>query len=184
MPSSQPDNNIHVDLPPASPEDGFGNVCTLDGMAVLNHLRTRAQLAHIQGQVYDCLCTPEARMMPLLESSKVAHRLNIMLRNWHSSIPPEFQVGAIASSMARGHLFHIATLHLMYLECWLIVHGIYPSNADCMMRITQYSRGRIDQSTTPSQLPPQSETWLECVDQCRACLKLSLLSEVTEYAMW
>lgn len=184
IPSSQSDSDIHLELPPMNPADGFGQVCTLDGLSTFNYHRARVQLAHIQGQVFENLCAPGSSEMPPVERSVTSKRLDTMLENWLRSIPPQFRVEAIVDSMSCSHLLHMASLHLMYLECWLIVHGIYPADSDCIARIQTYSRSRGTLKGTSAPKSSHSETWVKCVELSRACLKLTFVADVSEFSMW
>ena len=149
-----------------------------------NYHRARVQLAHIQGQVYEAFGTSGSSDMPPVARTAAAERLNTMLDNWQRSIPPQFRVEVIVESMACGHLLHMASLHLMHLECWLIVHGIYPADSDCIVRIQTYSRARLNVQAASTPQPSQSETWNKCVELSRVCLKLAVIADVSEFSMW
>lgn len=191
-PSVQLDVDIDLALPQAEPLDGGGDLFTLDGTVRFNFFRSRVQLSHIEGKVYDLLYSTRARRMNQEERQQRVERLDQMLDEWRAAIPLEMQLeGGVLGSLGRVAVMHMTILHHTYLICLVMVHGIYSHDAEWVRRLSAYSRVALDEREWEGgaggglqQMPPLPRAWDKCVAASRACLRLFYMLPQTDCSIW
>ncbi|KAL1882322.1 hypothetical protein Daus18300_000808 [Diaporthe australafricana] len=192
-PSMQLDDDIDVDLPPADPIDGVGDMYSADGSAKLNYFRARVQLAQIQGKVYDLLFSTRARKIAAHERANRVVRLEKMLDQWRQGLPMALQADVIAKSPLRSNLdmLWMATLHCTHLVCLAKIHGVYSQDTEWLKYMSKYinmparDHEDIPRKETPwlrqSMLP---SSWMKCLSHGRACMQLFSQLPRWEYHIW
>lgn len=184
MSSGQVDSDIQLQFPLPDPPDGIGLVYSNDA-SVFNYFRADVQIAHIQGQVHEFTHSALFKSPTSPEYRATVKRLDSMLDRWHAAIPHNFTTAGISEFIPSSQASPVMTLHFMYLECWLLVHNIYPPDADCILRIETYSNGR-KVTHIDGDHSSQSEsdfTWTQCVKKSRECLKAATRVQLSEFTI-
>lgn len=191
-PSVQLDADIDLDLPSGAPEDGVGDIYSLDGRVRINYLRLRVRLAHIQGRVYDLLYSTRSAKASEQQRQHWVLRLSHQLESWRLAIPAEMQLGSVVGSMGRVELFLMSSLHCAYLSSMVMVHGIWSSRAGWIKRLSNYSIELIQQSRMGcdthgclgGQNPPLPSAWAYCVQVSRECLAMASMIPQSDCNIW
>ncbi|KAJ6437292.1 hypothetical protein O9K51_10266 [Purpureocillium lavendulum] len=191
-PSIQSDADIDVPLPSLTVSDGIGLIWTQDGSAHFNYHRLRVDLAHIEGQIYDQLCSNRASRVPPEERKRRVCRLQIQLNRWYERVPLPFQIEHAASNLAPTELVIVTKMHHAYLLATVMTHGLYSHNAEWLKLISSRNQGAIEDlaqamdscATKTPQGPPFPGGWSRCVELSRGCMELFEKSTLTECLVW
>ncbi|UNI21291.1 hypothetical protein JDV02_007292 [Purpureocillium takamizusanense] len=190
-PSIQSDADIDVSLPSLTVSDGIGLIWSQDGTSHFNYHRLRVDLAHIEGQIYDLLCSNRASRAPAEERKRRICRLQIQLNRWYERVPPAFQIDHAATKLAPTELTIVTKMHHAYLLATVMTHGLYSHNAEWLKMINSRNQGAIedlaqamDSCATKAQTPPFPGGWSRCVELSRGCMELFEKSTPTECLVW
>lgn len=159
-------------------DDGFdapGDGACARGMPKLNLFRARAELAQIQGRVYDCVFSVQARYMDLGEKARLAPGTRLSIQQWKARVPSTLDVdflsrqndnggGAVAPNLPAV-MFYIHFLTTMYLRQLCAASSI---ELDLIEEVLSYAWG-LDDSKTPTSFtspspfippsPPSHQGW-------------------------
>ena len=190
-PSIQSDADIDVPLPSLTVSDGIGLIWSQDGTSHFNYHRLRVDLAHIEGQIYDLLCSNRASRVPPEERKRRICRLQIQLNRWYERVPPAFQIDNAATNLAPTELVIVTKMHHSYLLATVMTHGLYSHNAEWLKMFNSRNQGAIedlaqamDSCATKAHTPPFPGGWSRCVELSRGCMELFEKSTPTECLVW
>ena len=172
----QLDSDIDLDLPPFELGDDLaGFIFTANGEASMNFFRARAQLARIQGKVYEYVFSISAQKATHDErASNISHIFHA-LDDWSDQVPLAFWPSALSQTSSSGLPRYLCMLYAVRLQCRALVsHG-------CLSDSFHYSRWVADvrdygEIITAGQdvlsQAPMSQGWETLVDESRAYLEL------------
>jgi hypothetical protein len=189
-PSVQLDVDTDLDLPPADPADGAGDMHTTDGGARVNYFRLRVRLAHIQGRVYDLLYSNRSTKVSAQEKESRVLRLNQQLESWRSEIPTPMQLGSITTSLGRMELLFMSTLYCGYLFSLVMAHGIWSTRADWLNLLSSHTRAMVLGSESHGHRcfgalnPPTEWAWKHCLNVSRECLTIARTIPPSDCNFW
>lgn len=193
-PSSQFDDDVDIALPTLAPTDNAGLLWTQNGQVHFNYHRRRVELAHIEGKIYDLLCSNRASKVTGQERQRRVVRLQAMLDQWYERIPTVFHIDHVATTVGPSQLVQMTKMHHAFLLAEVMTHGIYSHNADWIKRISSFSGAAIrdfknnqgigSPGCQSGQAPPLPEGWTKCVEISRGCMKLFQESTPTECLVW
>lgn len=173
-PPVQREADIDLEWPPAEPEDGAGNVTDADGTFPFNFLRSRVRLARIQGEVYDFMVATRAGTMDNYQRDENIVRLNNMLDDWISSIPPPFQPGSVLQAGQPNLCRSFAVLYSTHLACRTQVYRAHAMTSPWMQSLRSFGRTVTQQGqVVPVPLPtPSWQDWEKLIDETRGYMRL------------
>jgi hypothetical protein len=184
------DADIEHELPCSDALGDAGNIFMLNGKVGVYYLRTRVELAYIQGRIFDLLHSPRARKITTTERQGRVSRCRDMLSDWYRKMPPGCQQGAVLDSLPRRSAQLIAALYNSYLLSLYILHGLHQESESLVMRVRSHAFGCQDQERSQRLHPysdcenPLPSAWADCVESSRACLKLFTAAGQTDYYVW
>ncbi|CAM1507644.1 Fc.00g072850.m01.CDS01 [Cosmosporella sp. VM-42] len=158
QPPVHQDANIDLDLPPLrSSMDEAGFIDAGGGCTHFSFFRSRAQLAQIQGQVYECLFSVQGRLRPLAEASLEVARLRGLLAQWRTQIPATLSAEALIQNRGtvRPKLFC-----MLYATSLSLLGQLTRVNAiefDWVNRLLRHTRNM--HAGLPSVPPASLEGW-------------------------
>ncbi|KAI1624596.1 fungal-specific transcription factor domain-containing protein [Exophiala viscosa] len=173
QPPVQREADIHLEWPSAEPEDGAGNVTGVDGGS-FNFLRCRVRLARVQGEIYDFMVAMRAGTMDNYQRDEDMVRLNHMLDEWISTIPPPFRPSSVLQIGQPNLCRSFAVLYSTHLACRTQVYRAHAMASRWMQSLQSFGRtitqrGRI----IPAPLPtPSLQDWEKLVDEARGFMQL------------
>ncbi|KAG8360163.1 hypothetical protein FVEN_g1988 [Fusarium venenatum] len=179
------DHEVGLDLKTMPCSLYAGNVFT-DFRREKEILRPRAELARIQGKLYDLVHSVRASKFSYSQKQSAKERLYRMLEEWHKGLDePDFDSisGKISISMeARSCLLHETLLHLAYYRCLYSVDNLSIRNTGWLRQLKDFSymfnRGQ-DTRILTSALPLLPFNWRNLADAARCCNEL-VLGHITE----
>ncbi|KAJ2899166.1 fungal specific transcription factor domain-containing protein [Zalerion maritima] len=177
------DEDIDVDLPALDPEDGAGVVVSCDGNAKFNILRSRIQIAWVQGKIYDWICSARAARTPLAQRVQLTQKLEKVLQEWKNGVPSPFLPENVTSETDPGTLRFFMILHWEHFMCQAMIRGTHIHNRPWLLRLagnasslmTTYFR-ELGKNVTPeagerSYLPVMR--WDSLIQGTRECMKMT-----------
>ena len=183
-PSIQSDADIDIPLPPLMPEDGAGIIWTRDGRSSFNHFRMRVELAHLEGKIYDVLCSNRATKLTAAERRVRSAAIHDELVAWYARVPEVFRVEHVRSTVGEIELICMVKLHHAYLLAQIATHGTWSRDGEWVRRVSSANRAAIldfalgigsRQSKECMQSPESHgrDGWQACVElsRCRSWLK-------------
>lgn len=173
-PSVQRESDIDIEWPSAEPEDGAGTVTTADGTFAFNFLRCRVRLARIQGEVYDFMVATRAGTMDDYRRGENIVRLNYMLDDWMSSIPPPFRPESFPHAEPLNLCRGFAVLYSTHLACRTQVYRAHAMDSRWMQTLRSFGETVAQQGyIVPAPLPtPSLQDWDKLVDETRGFMRL------------
>ncbi|KAI6755446.1 hypothetical protein HG531_004552 [Fusarium graminearum] len=137
------DDEIGLNIKDIMCSEGTGNVRN-DYYETIEILEPRAELAQIQGKLYDLVRSLKASKFSLTQKRSVEERLYRMLREWHKHlyeprIDKNMYPGKPEELESRSHRLHEALLHLAYYRCLYSVANLSVSNRDWMQKLNDFS---------------------------------------------
>ncbi|OQV08766.1 Fungal specific transcription factor domain-containing protein [Cladophialophora immunda] len=174
QPPVQREADIDLEWPSAEPEDGAGTVTNADGTFPFNFLRCRVRLARIQGEVYDFIVATRAGTMDNYQRDENIARLNRMLDDWISSIPPPFRPSSVVHTGQPKLCRSFAVLYSTHLACRTQVYRADAMALPWMQSLRTFGRTVTQQGhTVPVPLPtPSLQDWEKLVDETRGFMDL------------
>jgi hypothetical protein len=190
QPSIQNDDDINLDMPSPSVlqyeedmtriDDTYDSICvitTADGIAKMNYLTARIQLAAVEGGVYDYLYSTRSRKRNPEERSRALQSVAYALEQWKASIPTEFNASACSERVAPGVLHFLGTLHSTSLACTTLINQAHAWDVEWISSIRRYGR----QGIAPL-LPPK---WEALVGEARGLIVLlGVLGRTYRWNFW
>jgi hypothetical protein len=123
QPPVQHDDDIDVDLPCDSLNDGVGYIFLAHGLWPMNFLRLRIQLAVIQGAIYRDLYSAKATKQSDDRRAVIVQELDERLKQWKNSMPIVFQPEFLTQKLQEPFdILHIVILHFTYFNCLTLIH--------------------------------------------------------------
>lgn len=123
QPPVQHDDDIDVDLPSDSLNDGVGYIFLAHGLWPMNFLRLRIQLAVIQGAIYRDLYSAKATKQSDDHRGAVVQELDERLKQWKNSTSIDFQPEFLTQKLKEHFdILHIVILHFTYFNCLTLIH--------------------------------------------------------------
>ncbi|KAF6808610.1 fungal specific transcription factor domain-containing protein [Colletotrichum musicola] len=171
QPPIHQDSEIDVDLPSTSPADNMGIILGVSGQ-VFNYLRTRVQLAYIQGKVFAMIYSVRAAKLPEHERLQNTLRLREMLDDWERSIPADFLPQSAATVVPAQHLRYMALLHYTHLQLAAATHYADSHHLEWLGEALSCSKRQapgVVAEAFAGQLP---DSWGKLVDAARTCMRL------------
>lgn len=169
-PPVQREVDIELEWPSAEPEDGAGNVTDADGTLSFNFLRCRVWLARIQGEVYDSMVATRAGTM---DNENIA-RLNHMLDDWITSIPPPFRPSSVLQAGQPNLCRSFVVLYSTHLACRTQVYRAHAMASRWMQSLQTFGKTVTQHGhIIPAPLPtPSLHDWEKLVDETRGYMQL------------
>jgi hypothetical protein len=173
-PPVQREADIDLEWPSDQPEDGAGNVTDADGTFSFNFLQCRVRLARIQGHVYDFMVATRAGTMDDYQQDENIVRLNHMLDDWSSSIPPLFRPSSVLQAGQANLCRSFAVLYSTHLACRTQVYRAHAMASRWMQTLQSFGRAVTQQGyIVPVPLPtPSLQHWEKLVDETRGFMRL------------
>jgi hypothetical protein len=184
------DADIEHELPSSDALGDAGNIIMLNGDVGTYYLRTRVELAYIQGRIFDLLHSSRARKITATERQGRVSRCRSMLSDWYRKMPPGFRQDVVVDGLPRRSAQLIAALYNTYLLSLFILHGLHQESKSLVMRVRSHAFGSQDQEPIQRLHPysdcqnPLPAAWADCVESSRACLKLFTAVGQTDYYVW
>lgn len=186
-PSIQLDIDLDIDLPR---EDGDGVIQSVDGQTKFNYFRSRVQLAHLQGKIYDNLYSVRSKKLSREERSRHVSQLDVLLDKWQQSIPASLQDDHMTRSLPRAAAVHMTILYHHYLLCLVFLHGLYSIDSGWMQAIGAYGRtvlASMDNNTDicmRHMQPALPSAWAKCCSASRRSMRLFLAEPHPICTLW
>ncbi|KIW72367.1 hypothetical protein, variant 2 [Phialophora macrospora] len=173
-PPVQREADIDLEWPSAQPEDGAGNVAQADGTFPFNFFQCRVRLARIQGEVYDFMVATRAGTMDNDQRDENIVRLNHILDDWISSIPPPFQPSSVLQAGQPNLCRNFAVLYSTHVACRTYVYRAHAMASRWMQSLQSFGRTVTRQGyIVPVPLPtPSLQDWEKLVDESRGYMRL------------
>ncbi|PNP86449.1 hypothetical protein FNYG_00151 [Fusarium nygamai] len=131
-------------------------------------LRFRAELATIQGKIFDLVYSVRASELSSDQRETVADRLDEMLEEWVESIPEAYR-GDTLSGFGYVQLRFFKQLRVTYYHCIFSIRQATLRNKEWVKRLLKFGEARNgDESDTP--LLPSN--WSGLVTAARRCLDI------------
>ncbi|GAW17151.1 hypothetical protein ANO14919_066010 [Xylariales sp. No.14919] len=177
-PSLQIDGDIDIDLPSSANDDCGGLLYSLDGRSQFHLFRAKAQLAHLEGRIYDTLLSNRSRKLSHEVRAQAVSQIHRLMERWERSIPGPFRPENMAGNLLSGPLVHMTNMYQTYLMCLTMTHGLYAHDSpwlkslgglgsDLLRTFNPRSDACLDgnRSSTPA-------VWEKCVTMSRAMLNI------------
>ena len=169
-------------------------IWTLDGRYQLNYHRQRAELAHIEGKVFDLLYSNRATRVMGPERRNIVARLGGMLDAWYERIPVAFHIENVISTLGTWEVLELTKLHHSYLYAVFMANGLYSHNSSWAKQLSSSGKAVIqdlglatgpDGNLRPEEhdAPPMA-TWDKFVELSRGCMRLFQYTMPTECLIW
>ncbi|KAI8966654.1 fungal-specific transcription factor domain-containing protein [Daldinia sp. FL1419] len=174
IPSIQCDYDIDLDLP----EDNGNYLQSIDGHSQLNYLRTRVQLAYLQGKIYDYLLSNRASKLSMEARQERVTHLAGLLNQWVQTIPESMQLEKITQTVAKAPLSHMILLYHTYLMCYTVLNGLYSLDSPWLKAINGVSGSVLRSFDSHANAcmrhhqPLLPSYWETCVKASRGCLNI------------
>ncbi|TAQ88844.1 hypothetical protein B7494_g2839 [Chlorociboria aeruginascens] len=120
-PPAQDDDDMDVELPSRM----VSNLpLTMSGVDTISFFDARIRLAVIQGRIYKKLYSVKATRQSHVQKLAATRELDIILRNWRSTLSIDFEENEIIELGApiTAAILHIIILRMSYVKCMIILH--------------------------------------------------------------
>lgn len=138
----------------------------LDEAVKVNIPKTRARLAVIQGKIYDQVYSVRASRMSPSERQQALERLDSLLEDWYSSLPPSFKKSVQGFSIS---------VHITYYQCLFSTRRATIHNTDWIKQLDDHASRKTQLNATQRALLLPSN-WSTLVEAARSCL--TMLSKI------
>jgi hypothetical protein len=174
----QVDSDIDIDLPGSAGDDTASILYSNDGLSQLNLFRTKVQLAHLEGRIYDNLLSNRSRKLSHQARQQVVVQIDGLLERWKQSIPVALQLENMSGNLLSGPLVHMTVLYQTYLMCLTMTYGLYSHDSPWLTALgglgsdllrTFNPRGDACMDVNASSTPI---VWEKCVSTSRAILNI------------
>ncbi|KAF9764603.1 hypothetical protein IL306_002772 [Fusarium sp. DS 682] len=133
-----------------------------------NIFKFRAELAAIQGKIYDLVYSIRASKLSVEQQETVAHRLDDMLKEWDDSISESFK-GDKVPEFNQVQMRFFKQLRVTYYHCIFLARKATLDNWKWVKRLLSFGQaGEKDYAETP--LLPGN--WPDLVKAARSCLDI------------
>ncbi|KAI1344683.1 hypothetical protein F5Y15DRAFT_363123 [Xylariaceae sp. FL0016] len=176
-PSIQHDADIEWNLPGSDTTENYQLITSLDGLWSLRYFRTRVQLAHIEGRIFDSLYSNRSKRHSAGIRQQAVTNLDRLLRQWRQSIPEPLRLENMTGTLTRSALLHMTCLYQTYFICLVMIHGLYSTKSpwlrslhgveDYLVNISDHQGWGLE-----NQTPTLPQAWNGCVSTSRSCLKI------------
>ncbi|KAM0504752.1 hypothetical protein ACHAP8_002138 [Fusarium lateritium] len=181
------DHDIGYDVEEMPCSEGAGNIIT-------NYhfekpiLQPRAELARIQGKLYDLTSSVRAVKFSYSQKEAAQERLYRMLKEWHKNLDrPDFVKADLGREIpvgveTRSCLLHEMLLQLAYYRCLYSVARLSVGNARWLRQLKDFSNKFNHGEDTPilsSASPLLPSNWRHLADAARECNELVLIQMLT-----
>lgn len=176
------------------PADGCGIIYTQDGRTELNIFRSRLDLAHIEGKIYDFLFANRSLSADQSERKRRICCLLAMLNHWHARLPMAFRVENASATLLELELVEVAKLHHAHLFALVQIHGIYGDVFKWLGKAGSLNSVAMQDLLTAMECPTRHWStrsasspvlgWDQCLELSRGCMKLFQDVTLTEEVMW
>ncbi|KAH8670971.1 fungal-specific transcription factor domain-containing protein [Xylariales sp. PMI_506] len=176
-PSIQLDIDIDIDLPGTLQVDDQGELQTIDGLFKFNYFRSRVQLAHLQGQIYDNLYSVRSSRLTMNQRMELVKQLDTRVDEWRRSIPTPLQLEHMTQSLARVPALHMTILQHHYLLCLTFIHGLYSAESEWVKAIGLMGRAALENHDNNTDIcmkhmqPPLPSAWARCATASRGSIQ-------------
>ncbi|KAF7563691.1 hypothetical protein G7046_g486 [Stylonectria norvegica] len=184
QPPVQRESDIDIERPLAEPEDGAGNVVVSGGNCSYNFFRCRVWLAQIQGEVHDFMVAARVGKMDDDQRDKNIVRLNRMLDDWMSSIPPSFRPDSVLQAGQPNLCRSFAILYSTHLTCRTHVYRAHAMASEWMKSLLSFGRAVTQRGhSVPIPLPtPSLQDWDQLINETRSYMELFWTVELRDQA--
>ncbi|KAJ4247819.1 hypothetical protein NW762_013028 [Fusarium torreyae] len=192
-PYNQIDSEMDMECLDPDPEDSLGVISSPTSSIQFNYLRTRAQLAYIQGKAHDLLYNQKSQKLTRDQRITSISRIEDMLAEWTKGIPVELQnaesIKRLLSPTAANILM---TMWYRHTECRVKIQSIFTFEDEWITRVSRYlspavieiNDDEVDGEVRRASLTPLPPGWTECAQYSRLCLGLLTARQPTEYILW
>ncbi|ETS81652.1 hypothetical protein PFICI_06654 [Pestalotiopsis fici W106-1] len=186
-PSIQLDIDLDIDLPR---EDGGGVLQSVDGLMKFNYFRSRVQLAHLEGKIYDNLYSIRSKKLSREDRSRHVDQISVLLDKWQQSIPVSLQDEHMIHCLPRVAAVHMKILHHHYLLCLVSLHGLYSIHSGWMKAIGVYGQtvlANMDNNTDicmRHMQPALPSAWTKCCAASRRSIRLLVSEPRQTCSLW
>ncbi|KAF4954320.1 hypothetical protein FGADI_5343 [Fusarium gaditjirri] len=170
LPPIQSQNDISIDWPSATPTDGAGMLYTADSSSSFNFFLSRAQLAHIQGEVYEAMLSKSPTASDFYVRLENVTRIHRMLDDWLSRIPDEFSPIAITQSGNTNLQRAFGVLYSSHLTCRSVVCKAHAMEAQWIPSLQDFGRKAVEQGLVTAPRLPVG--WHKLVHESREYIEL------------
>ncbi|KAI1773580.1 hypothetical protein F4818DRAFT_116558 [Hypoxylon cercidicola] len=186
IPSIQNDQDVDLDLPGAEGDE----YRSIDGCSHFNYLRTRVQLAYIEGKVYDYLLSNRSTKLTREAREERVLHLSALLDRWLQAIPASLRLERITQTLEKAPLTHVIYLYHTYLTCSTTLLGLYSFEAPWIQLINKSSSEALHSFDNQvhicmkNQYPTIPNLWATCVGMSRQCLKIFETESYSGCNLW
>ncbi|KAM0188054.1 hypothetical protein ACHAPI_010831 [Fusarium lateritium] len=161
-----------------------GGMMLRDQGKIVHLVKFRAQLAAIQGNIYDSVHSVRAAKLLPDQKDAAIRRLDKTLEEWYNSLPACFKADKAKDLRSFGQR-HCVLLHMTYYHCLFSLRKVSICNRASITRLIKYSealRGYIPHERISSDLLLPSNL-PNLVTAARSCIRLLGLSEGPDAAL-
>lgn len=177
------DEDIDLPLPEIQPQDGIGLIFIPGGNSHLNHFRLEADLAQIQGKIFELLHSNRGAKVRGPERLQRVQHLQGLLDRWYDSIPPLFHIENLVSTLSPSGAMLMTRIFHDYQLAILNLHSVCNTHdQDWIQQLSNAAPVEGDDfsalfqqrlATCRHNYPtPTLDQWQQCVSVSRACMKL------------
>lgn len=138
-PPAQDDDDMHVELPSADPEDNIGNIPLADGKGKVNLFRLMCEFSTIESKVYRQLYSTKASKQSDGELLNTIGELDSQLEEWKDSIPVDFRPEHEIKASHTPLILHVVVLHFAYYNCLTTIHRMSVHHGYWTSRLSNYA---------------------------------------------
>ncbi|KAI2466665.1 hypothetical protein F4781DRAFT_345893 [Annulohypoxylon bovei var. microspora] len=178
IPSVQNDEDVDLELPGTESGDDGNYLSSIDGHTQLNFLRSRVQLAYLEGKVYDDLLSNRStKLSPEARQVRVAHIFRL-LDQWLQTIPTPLRLEHITKTVSKAPLTHMILLYHTYLMCSTTLNGLYSLASPWVKSISGFAAAALRNFDFQAhicmrhQQPLLPYFWDTCVTTSRGCFQI------------
>jgi hypothetical protein len=170
LPPIQSQNDISIDWPSATPNDGAGMLYTADNSSSFNFFLSRVQLAHIQGQVYEAMLSKSPTASDLYVRLDNVARIHQMLDDWLVRIPFEFSSSAVTQSGNANLQRAFGVLYSSHLTCRSVVCKAHAMEAQWIPSLQDFGIKAVEEGAVVAPRLPVG--WHKLVHESREYIEL------------
>ncbi|KAF2489382.1 hypothetical protein BU16DRAFT_472187 [Lophium mytilinum] len=160
-------DDVDIDLPEISPQDGLGYVYALDSFTKINYFRLRVELSIIQGKAYRNLYSARASKNDVDTQLLTVYELHQSLVDWKVGIDPRFWAENIATSVPKALMMQMIFLHLAYFHCLATVHRVTFQNRLWQLAV-------MVPPGPDGKLVPDDGEWCQSAETCEGAARSSV----------
>ncbi|KAF7927621.1 uncharacterized protein EAE98_006003 [Botrytis deweyae] len=138
-PPAQDDDDMHVELPSADPEDNIGNIPLAGGKGKVNLFRLMCEFSTIESKVYKQLYSTKASKQSDGELLNTIGELDSQLEEWKDSIPVDFRPEHEIKASHTPLILHVVVLHFAYYNCLTTIHRMSVHHGYWTSRLSNYA---------------------------------------------